>query len=69
MSSHKDVRTLTHTVEVYGYVVSSFVPEVLHELIEYVTVLLDRICRFRDDVLSKSAPCDDDRSSRQYRVQ
>jgi hypothetical protein len=53
----------------YGYVVSDLVPEVLHEPIEHVIVLLGRIFRFRDNILSVSAPCDYGRSSRQYGAQ
>jgi hypothetical protein len=66
MSSHKDIRTLTRTVDMYDYVVSDLVPEFLHERIEHVIVLLDRIFRFQDNVLSKFAPCDNSRSSRWY---
>jgi hypothetical protein len=69
ISTHNDVRTLTRMVDVYGYVTNKVVPEVLHELIEHVIVLLDRIIRFREDVLSKSLPCDDGRSSRRYEAQ
>jgi hypothetical protein len=71
MSSHNDVRTLTRIVDVYGYVTSKVVPEALHELIEHVIVLFDRIFRFRghEDVPSKSLPCDDGRSSRRYKAQ
>jgi hypothetical protein len=42
----------------YGYVVSDLVPEVLHERIEHVIVLLDRIFRFPENILSKSNPCE-----------
>jgi len=66
MSSHKDVRTLTRTVDMYVYIMSDLV---LHEPIEHIIVLLDRIFRFPDNVLSTSAPCDNGRSSRQYRAQ
>jgi uncharacterized FlgJ-related protein len=69
MSSHKDDQTLTRMVDVYGYVASNLVPEVLHELIEHVIVLFDRIFRFREYVLSKSLPCDDGISSRRCRAQ
>jgi hypothetical protein len=68
MSSHKDVRTLTRTVDMYGYVVSDLVP-VLHERIEHVIVLLDRIFRFPENILSKSNPCENGESLRRYRVQ
>jgi hypothetical protein len=67
MSSHNDVRTLTCIVDVYGYVTSKVVPEVLHELIEHVIVLFDRIFRVGNYVLSKSLPCDGGRSSRRYK--
>jgi hypothetical protein len=83
MSSHKDVPTLTCTVDVYGYVLdmcayvvdvygyvaSNLVPEVLHEPIEHVTVLLDSIRRFREHIFSESFPCDDGGTLRRYRAQ
>jgi hypothetical protein len=53
-----NVRTLTRTVDMYDYVVSDLVPEFLHERIEHITVLLDRISRSQDNVLSKIAPCE-----------
>jgi hypothetical protein len=58
MSIHNDVRTFTCTVDVYGYVASDLVPEVLHQRIQHVAVLLDRIVSFGDDVLSESLPYD-----------
>jgi hypothetical protein len=58
-----------YVVDVYGYVVGNLVPEVLHEPIEHITVFLDRICRFREDVFSESLPCGDGRSLRRYRAQ
>jgi hypothetical protein len=69
MSSRNDVRTLTCVEDVYGYLTSKVVPEVLHEPIEHVVVLFDRIFRFRENVLSKSLPCDDGRSSRRSKAQ
>jgi hypothetical protein len=69
MSIHKDVRTFTCTVDVYGYVASDLVSEVLHQRIQHVAVLLDRIVSFGDDVLSESLPCDSGRSLRQCEVQ
>jgi hypothetical protein len=53
----------------YGYVVSDLVPEVLHEPIEHVIVFLDRIFRFPENILSKSTPCDNGKSSRRYKAQ
>jgi hypothetical protein len=58
-----------YVMDVYGYVVSNLVPEVLHEPIEHITVLLDSICRFREHIFSKSVPCDDGRSLRRSRAQ
>jgi hypothetical protein len=58
---------LTHTVDMY--VVSNLVPEVVHELIKYITVLFDHIVHFQEDIHSKSLHCDYGRSSRLYRVQ
>jgi hypothetical protein len=43
-------------VEAHGYFTSNVVPEVVHELIEGITVLFGGIFRFREDVLSKSFP-------------
>jgi hypothetical protein len=45
-------------VDVYSYIASDLVPEVLHEHIQHVTVLLDCSIHFRDKVLSESLPCD-----------
>jgi hypothetical protein len=58
MSSYKDVRTFTCMVDVYSYIASDLVPEVLHEHIQlqHVTVLLDCSIHFRDKVLSESLP-------------
>jgi hypothetical protein len=50
----------------YGYVVSDLGP---HEPIEHVIVLLDRIFRFPENILSKSNPCENGESLRRYRVQ
>jgi hypothetical protein len=58
MSSHKVVQTFTCTVDVYGYIASDLVPEVLHQHIQHITVLLNCIVRFGNDVLSESLPCD-----------
>jgi hypothetical protein len=58
-----------YVVDVYGYVVSNLVTEVLHEPVEHVTVLLNRICRFREDVFSESLPCGDGGSLRRYEAQ
>jgi hypothetical protein len=58
-----------YVVDVYSYVMSNLVSEILHEPIEHVTVLLDGNCRFGDDVFSESLPCDDGRSLRRYRAQ
>jgi len=69
MSSHKYIRILTRTVDVYGDVASNLVSKVLHEHIQYVTVLLNRIFRFRDDVLSESLPCDNGRNLKRCKAQ
>jgi hypothetical protein len=58
-----------YVVDMYSYVASNLVPEALHEPIEHVIVLFDRIFRFQDDVLSKSVPCDNVKSSTRYRAQ
>lgn len=48
---------LTCTVEEDGGVTSHFIPELLHEIVEYLIVALNRAICFIEDVLANSFPC------------
>jgi hypothetical protein len=52
------VRILTRTSDEDGHVPINLVPKLLHESIQSVTVLFDDVIGFRENVFSKSLPCD-----------